>query len=116
MLQALEEALEEKAEIESKMLRDASRESQLLDDFEWKLGEIERDYKKKLVEAEKSAEERFKNEMAIEYQKLVDDKRDIDAKLTEVRNMPFKKLFDYLYLIANLFPNIADCSPQEFRS
>ncbi|XP_046655965.1 myosin-9-like isoform X2 [Daphnia pulicaria] len=85
--EALEEALEEKAEIESKMLRDASRESQLLDDFEWKLGEIERDYKKKLVEAEKSAEERFKNEMAIEYQKLVDDKRDIDAKLTEIAHL-----------------------------
>lgn len=67
------------------MLRDASRESQLLDDFEWKLGEIEREYKKKLVETEKSAEERFKNEMAMEYQKLVEDKRDIDEKLTEVR-------------------------------
>ncbi|XP_057378319.1 tax1-binding protein 1 homolog isoform X2 [Daphnia carinata] len=85
--EALEEALEEKAEIESKMLRDASRESQLLDDFEWKLGEIEREYKKKLVETEKSAEERFKNEMAMEYQKLVEDKRDIDEKLTEIAHL-----------------------------
>lgn len=83
-VQALEEALEEKAEIESKMLRDASRESQLLDDFEWKLGEIERDYKKKVTEAEKAAEERIKKEMAAEYQQMIDDKQDIDKKLTEV--------------------------------
>ena len=80
----MEEALEEKAEIESKMLRDASRESQLLDDFEWKLGEIERDYKKKVAEAEKAAEERVKKEMAAEYQQMIDDKQDIDKKLTEV--------------------------------
>lgn len=66
------------------MLRDASRESQLLDDFEWKLGEIERDYKKKLLECEKAVEERVKKEMAAEFQQLVDDKRDIDEKLTEV--------------------------------
>ena len=83
-LEALEEALEEKAEIESKMLRDASRESQLLDDFEWKLGEIEREYKKKLTEVEKATEERVKKEMAAENQQLIEDKRDIDEKLAEV--------------------------------
>lgn len=66
------------------MLRDASRESQLLDDFEWKLGEIEREYKKKLTENEKAVEERVKKEMAAEYQQLLDDKRDIDEKLAEV--------------------------------
>lgn len=82
--QALEEALEEKAEIEAKMLRDASRESQLLDDFEWKLGEIERDYKKKLAETERATEERVKKEMEVEYQQLIEDKRDIDEKLAEV--------------------------------
>ena len=82
--EALEEALEEKAEIESKMLRDASRESQLLDDFEWKLGEIEREYKKKLTEVEKATEERVKKEMAAENQQLIEDKRDIDEKLAEV--------------------------------
>ena len=80
----MEEALEEKAEIESKMLRDASRESQLLDDFEWKLGEIEREYKKKLTEVEKATEERVKKEMAAENQQLIEDKRDIDEKLAEV--------------------------------
>lgn len=83
----MEEALEEKAEVEAKMLRDASRESQLLDDFEWKLGEIEREYKKKLTEAEKATEERVKNEMAAEYQQLMDDKRDIDEKLAEVKKV-----------------------------
>ena len=83
-IEALEEALEEKAEIESKMLRDASRESQLLDDFEWKLGEIEREYKKKLTEVEKATEERVKKEMAAENQQLIEDKRDIDEKLAEV--------------------------------
>lgn len=82
----MEEALEEKAEMESKMIRDASRETQLLDDFEWKLGEIEKDYKKKLVEAEKSVEERVKKEMATEFQQLMDDKRDIDEKLEQVLN------------------------------
>lgn len=66
------------------MLRDASRESQLLDDFEWKLGEIERDYKKKVTEAEKATEDRVKREMAVEFQQLIDDKRDIDEKLSEV--------------------------------
>jgi len=76
--------LEEKTELESKMLRDASRESQLLDDFEWKLGEIERDYKKKVTEAEKATEDRVKREMAVEFQQLIDDKRDIDEKLSEV--------------------------------
>ena len=76
--------MEEKAELESKMLRDASRESQLLDDFEWKLGEIERDYKKKVTEAEKATEDRVKREMAVEFQQLIDDKRDIDEKLSEV--------------------------------
>lgn len=70
--------------MEAKMLRDASRETQLLDDFEWKLGEIEKDYKKKLTEAEKTTEERVKKEMAAEYQQLVDDKKDIDEKLAEV--------------------------------
>ncbi len=66
------------------MLRDASRESQLLDDFEWKLGEIEREYKKKLAEVEKATEERVKKEMAAENQQLLEDKRDIDEKLAEV--------------------------------
>lgn len=76
--------MEEKAELESKMLRDASRESQLLDDFEWKLGEIEKDYKKKVIEAEKAAEDRVKQEMAVEYQQIIDDKRDLDEKLNAV--------------------------------
>ena len=66
------------------MLRDASRESQLLDDFEWKLGEIEKDYKKKVIEAEKAAEDRVKQEMAVEYQQIIDDKRDLDEKLNAV--------------------------------
>ena len=108
----MEEALEEKAEIESKMLRDASRESQLLDDFEWKLGEIERDYKKKLAEAEKSAEERFKKEMAIDYQKLVDDKRDIDEKLTQVRSNAQQQPMECIKFLCKY---MADCTSQEFR-
>ena len=75
------------------MLRDASRESQLLDDFEWKLGEIERDYKKKVTEAEKATEDRVKREMAVEFQQLIDDKRDIDEKLSE------------LFFVSNIFCN-----------
>ena len=75
------------------MLRDASRESQLLDDFEWKLGEIERDYKKKVTEAEKATEDRVKREMAVEFQQLIDDKRDIDEKLSEV------------FFVSNIFCN-----------
>lgn len=81
------------------MLRDASRESQLLDDFEWKLGEIEKDYRKKLADAEKATEERVKKEMAAEYQQFLDDKRNIDEKLAEVcleTFLPFGRRFTIL--------------------
>lgn len=78
------------------MLRDASRESQLLDDFEWKLGEIEREYKKKLAEVEKATEERVKKEMAAENQQLLEDKRGIDEKLAEVSDYPLWFLWNSL--------------------
>ena len=81
---ALEEALEEKAELESRTARDCSRESQLLEDFEWKLREIERDYKKRMMDAEKVTEERVRGQMAAEWQKLIDDKKGVDEKLNEV--------------------------------
>ena len=96
-VQALEEALEEKADLEAQLLQDASRQTQLLDDFEWKLGEIERDCKKKIVDAEKAVEERIRKEMAAEYQQLVDDKRDIDEKLNEVNICFVKNFIPFLF-------------------
>lgn len=82
--QALEEALQEKADIEAQIERNSLQEAQLLDDFEWKLGEIERDYKKKIADAEKRTEERVRSEMAAELQKLIDDRKDVDDQLNEV--------------------------------
>ena len=58
----------------------------MLDDFEWKLGEIERDYKKKIAETEKTVEERVKNDMTAQHQQLIDDKNTIDEKLSEVHS------------------------------
>lgn len=68
------------------MLQDGSRQTQMLDDFEWKLGEIERDYKKKIADTEKAVEERVRNEMTAQYQQIIDDKNTIDEKLSEVRS------------------------------
>jgi hypothetical protein len=68
MLQALEEALEEKALILARFEQDfeklrtvnTDREQQLLDDFEWKLREVEQACKRRLEEKDKATEERLK--------------------------------------------------------
>ncbi|PNF29288.1 hypothetical protein B7P43_G08942 [Cryptotermes secundus] len=65
---ALEEALEEKALILARFEQDfeklrtvnTDREQQLLDDFEWKLREVEQACKRRLEEKDKAAEERLK--------------------------------------------------------
>lgn len=76
--------MEEKAELESRYQRDICRETQLLEDFEWKLHEIERDYKNKIAESERQSEEKIKNEMAAQLQQLMEDKRSIDEQLNQV--------------------------------
>ena len=76
--------MQEKADIEGQIERNSLQEAQLLEDFEWKLGEIERDYRKKIADAEKKTEDRVRQEMAAEFQKLVDDRKDVDEQLNEV--------------------------------
>lgn len=68
MSQALEEALEEKALILARFEQDfeklrtvnTDREQQLLDDFEWKLREVEQACKRRLEEKDKTVEERLR--------------------------------------------------------
>lgn len=68
VFQALEEALEEKALVLARFEQDfeklrtvnTDREQQLLDDFEWKLREVEQACKRRLEEKDKAAEERLK--------------------------------------------------------
>jgi hypothetical protein len=68
LFQALEEALEEKALILARFEQDfeklrtvnTDREQQLLDDFEWKLREVEQACKRRLEEKDKAVEERLK--------------------------------------------------------
>lgn len=65
---ALEEALEEKALVLARFEQDfeklrtvnTDREQQLLDDFEWKLREVEQSCKRRLEEKDKALEERLK--------------------------------------------------------
>ena len=62
--QALEEALKENSELESRYRREveqlktvtAERETQLMEDAEARLREMQRDWKRKLEEREKAAE------------------------------------------------------------
>lgn len=69
MLQALDEALTEKIAIQTRFERDferlrtvnTDREQQLLDDFEWKLREVEQACKRRLEDKEKSAKQRIKD-------------------------------------------------------
>lgn len=69
LLQALDEALTEKIAIQTRFERDferlrtvnTDREQQLLDDFEWKLREVEQACKRRLEDKEKSAKQRIKD-------------------------------------------------------
>ena len=68
LFQALEEALEEKALVLARFEQDfeklrtvnTDREQQLLDDFEWKLREVEQSCKRRLDEKDKALEEHLK--------------------------------------------------------
>lgn len=68
MFQALDEAMAEKEAIQTKFEKDfeklrtvnTDREQQLLDDFEWKLREVEQACKKRLDEKEKQSKQKIK--------------------------------------------------------
>ncbi|KAK2712317.1 hypothetical protein QYM36_011115 [Artemia franciscana] len=88
MLQeALEEAFEEKLELEAKINMNASRETQLLEDFEWKLHEIERDYKSKVSDAEAKGEERVRQELLEERKTILDERKRVEDQLKEVLHL-----------------------------
>ncbi len=65
--QALEEALQERELIQDRFEKEfetirtmsSSKEQQMMEDFEWKLREIEREYKRKMEEKDREAEEKW---------------------------------------------------------
>lgn len=67
-MQAIDKAVAEKLAIQTKFEKDferlrtvnTDREQQLLDDFEWKLREVEQACKRRLDDKEKSAKQRIK--------------------------------------------------------
>ncbi|XP_069167160.1 trichohyalin isoform X6 [Procambarus clarkii] len=71
-----------------------AREQQLLEDFEWKLREMEKDHKKKLEERDRKAEERIRatrtsveSELADSLTRVAEDRRLADQQLTEVGHL-----------------------------
>ncbi|CAG0887193.1 unnamed protein product [Darwinula stevensoni] len=78
--EALEEALSERAEIqarfESVRTMTSTREQQMMDDFEWKLREIERGYKQKILEKEQEIKEKLKTMRQVVEQDLSKEKQD----------------------------------------
>ncbi|XP_076056387.1 uncharacterized protein LOC143034339 [Oratosquilla oratoria] len=96
---ALDEAAQEREELittfEKEMQNvntiNTSREQQLLEDFEWKLREMEKEHKKKMDEKERMCEERLgevrsmvESELADSLTKLSEDRRIADEKMQEV--------------------------------
>lgn len=69
-LQALDEAAQEREdliatfekEIQNMTTMNANREQQLMEDFEWKMREMEKDHKKKMEERDRKAEVRWRRE------------------------------------------------------
>ncbi|XP_043190093.1 trichohyalin-like isoform X1 [Amphibalanus amphitrite] len=98
--EALDEALKENADLEASYRREveqlktvtAERETQLMEDAEARLREMQRDWKRRLEEREKAAEERAKiarQSIEDELESLRSQRRDIDMvggeqKVTEV--------------------------------
>lgn len=86
--EALEMAMEEKRSIQERWERDfeklrtvnTGREQQLLDDFEWKLREVEQSCKRRLEEKDKAAEEKIKEA----FRSVEDKVKSAEAQLNEV--------------------------------
>ncbi|CAG0885688.1 unnamed protein product [Cyprideis torosa] len=94
--QALEEALTEREELQARFEKEfeflrtvsSDREQQMLDDFEFKLREIERDYKMRMDEKEKEAECRVSNaRQAIEMEMMHDREKILEEKKQAAEQM-----------------------------
>ncbi|XP_071542005.1 uncharacterized protein [Panulirus ornatus] len=99
---ALDEAAQEREELiatfekelQNMNTRNSNREQQLMEDFEWKLREMEKEHKKKLDERDRKAEERInavrnmvESELADSLIKVAEDRRIADEKLCEVGHL-----------------------------
>ncbi|XP_066972128.1 putative leucine-rich repeat-containing protein DDB_G0290503 isoform X2 [Macrobrachium rosenbergii] len=99
---ALDEAAQEREELIATFEKElqnintmnSNREQQLMEDFEWKLREIEKEHKKKLEEKDRMAEERLnavrnlvESELAESITKVAEDRRLADEKLAEVGHL-----------------------------
>ncbi|XP_042219491.1 mucin-17-like isoform X2 [Homarus americanus] len=95
---ALDEAAQEREELiatfekefQNMNTMNSTREQQLMEDFEWKLREMEKDHKKKVEERERKAEERInamrnlvESELADSLIKVAEDRRIADEQLAE---------------------------------
>nr|XP_053646368.1 rootletin-like isoform X2 [Cherax quadricarinatus] len=99
---ALDEAAQEREELintfekelQNMNTMNSTREQQLMEDFEWKLREMEKDHKKKLEERDRKAEERItamrnivESELADSLIKVAEDRRIADEQLAEVGHL-----------------------------
>ncbi|KAK4292200.1 hypothetical protein Pmani_035010 [Petrolisthes manimaculis] len=99
---ALDEAAQEREDLISTFEKEfqnmttmnSAREQQLMEDFEWKLREMEKDHKKKLEERDRKAEERItamrnmvESELADSLIQVAEDRRVADEKLAEVGHL-----------------------------
>ncbi|XP_042240297.1 golgin subfamily A member 6-like protein 22 [Homarus americanus] len=99
---ALDEAAQEREELiatfekefQNMNTMNSTREQQLMEDFEWKLREMEKDHKKKVEERERKAEERInamrnlvESELADSLIKVAEDRRIADEQLAEVGHL-----------------------------
>ncbi|XP_050712801.1 trichohyalin-like isoform X3 [Eriocheir sinensis] len=99
---ALDEAAQEREdliatfekEIQNMTTMNSTREQQLMEDFEWKLREMEKDHKKKMEERDRKAEERIsavrnmvESELADSLIKVAEDRRVADEQLMEVGHL-----------------------------
>ncbi|XP_063231467.1 protein FAM184A-like isoform X4 [Bacillus rossius redtenbacheri] len=98
--EALEEAQEEKLSIQARFEQDfeklrtvnTDREQQLLDDFEWKLREVEQACKRRLEERDRAAEERLRQlrqELEAEHrdQDSASQLKSCEAEVTQLRGL-----------------------------
>ncbi|XP_068234835.1 uncharacterized protein [Palaemon carinicauda] len=99
---ALDEAAQEREELIATFEKEfqnintmnSNREQQLMEDFEWKLREIEKEHKKKLEEKDRMTEERInavrnlvESELAESITKVAEDRRLADEKMVEVGHL-----------------------------
>lgn len=99
----MNQALEQKQVIETKWKDDFEKlrtinimkEQQLLDDFEWKLREVQQTCKKRLADKDQSIEERLQEAYKEAEQKM----KEAEVMMNEVNLLNVKLLQDYFMII-----------------